>query len=117
MDSPIYYFKEQLKQNKEKHYYNLPLPDAIYKKHKNLDPENYYSGNINLYEKELNYYDWVAEQYENNDFIISEDHFYQTIKNDDDILRYYITPDHKEMAKEIRDFLERRIYLLKKENS
>ena len=133
MNSPIYYFKKQLKQDKEeinffldlcgnyedkdKCCYNLPLPDAIYEEHKNLDPENYYVGNIGFYERELEYYTFVAEQYEKNDFIVNEDHFYNTIKDDDDIIRYYISPDHKEMAKEICEFLERRIYLLKKENS
>ena len=106
MDSPIYYFKERLKQdqdeinffldlcdkyeNKDKCFYNLPLPDAIYEKHKNLDPENYHANNICLYERELEYYTGVAEQYEKNDFIISEDHFYRTIKDDNDIIRYYI---------------------------
>lgn len=132
MDSPIYYFKKQLKQdqneinffldlcdkyeNKDKNYYNLPLPEDIYKKYKNLDPENYHANNIGLYKKELDYYTWVAAQYEKNDFIINESHFNRTIKDGDGILRYYISPDYKEMVKEICEFLERRIDLLKKEN-
>ena len=131
MDSPIYYFKQKLKQekeeinffldlcdkyeNKEKQYYNLPLPNDIYEKYRNLDPEDYHANNIKLYEKELDYYLWVEEQYNNHDFILSELHFNRPIREDDDIIKFYITPDCREMAKEIREFLERRIYLLKKE--
>lgn len=131
MDSPIYYFKKQLLQDKEeinffldlckqykkkdRHYYNLPLPDEIYEKYENGLDHNRYNNinNLNKYEEELEFYKWVAEEYDKNDFIITDFHFNRGLRNDDDILKFYICPDYKKIAHEICDEIETKINILK----
>ena len=131
MDSPIYYFKKQLKQDKEeinffldlckqykkkdRHYYNLPLPDEIYEKYENGLDHNRYNNinNLKKYKDELEFYRWVATEYDKNCFIITDYHFNRGLHNDDDIIKFYLV-DTRETVHEICDFIEKRIDILKK---
>lgn len=103
--------------NKNKRYYNLPLPHEIIRKHDNeIGYGNYNNINfIEFYEEELNFYKHVAEHYDNNDFIITEWHLRNEIFDAEELESYYITPEARRRVHGICDEIESSIEKLKKQ--
>ena len=62
--------------NKNKRYYNLPLPEDIIRTHDNKIGYDEYNdiNHLEEYKEELEFYKYVAEQYDNNEFIITDYH-------------------------------------------
>lgn len=103
--------------NKNKRYYNLPLPEDIISTHDNRIGYDKYTDIYSLpfYEEELEYYQHVAEHYDNNDFIITDDILYGGLFNAEQIEKYYISPEVRRRVHEICDEIEKSIDKLKKE--
>ena len=103
--------------NKNKRYYNLPLPEDITYTHDNRIGHGRYTDICSLpfYEEELEFYQHVAEHYDNNDFIITRDILYGGLFNTEQIEKYYISPEARRRVHEICDEIEKSIDKLKKE--
>lgn len=103
--------------NKDKRYYNLPLPEDIIYTHDNKVGYGKYNeiNNLPFYEEELEFYQHVAEYYDNNDFIITSDHLYDGLFNAEQIEKYYISPEVRRRVHEICKELEESIDNLKVE--
>ena len=103
--------------NKTRRYYNLPLPHEIIKKHDNEIGYGKYN-NINQlehYKDELEFYQYVAEQYDNTDFIITTWHLRHDIFDIEELKHYYITPEVRRRVHGICDEIQQSIDQLKKE--
>ena len=104
-------------QSKNKRYCNLPLPEDIIKIHDNKIGYGKYNdiSSLELYEEELEFYQNVAEHYDNNDFIITGDILYGELFNAEQIEKYYISPAVRRRVHEICDEIEKSINKLKEE--
>ena len=104
-------------QSKNKRYYNLPLPEDIIKIHDNKIGYGKYNdiNSLELYEEELEFYQNVAEHYDNNDFIITSEHLYEGLSYADEMEKYYISPEVRRRVHEICDEIEKSINKLKEE--
>lgn len=104
-------------QNKNKRYYNLPLPKDIISTHDNQIGYDKYSEIYLLpyYESELEFYQHVAEYYDNNDFIITQKQLNIRLFNIEELEKYYISPEVRKKVHEICDEIETSIDKLKKE--
>ena len=102
-------------QNENKRYYNLPLPEDITRKHDNGIGYNNYNDitNLEYYEEELNFYKHVADHYDNNDFIITDWHLYGGIYDDEQLEKFYISPEARRRVHSICDEIEKSIKKLK----
>ena len=105
--------------NKEKRYYNLPLPEDIISIHDNKIGYGNYNdiSQLGFYEEELEYYKHVAEHYDNNDFIITDCHLYQGLYDAEQIEKFYITPAVRRRVHEICEEIEKSITILKRKNN
>lgn len=103
--------------NKEKRYYNLPLPEKIICKHDNDIGYGKYNdiNNLKNYEEELDFYKHVAEYYDKNDFIMTELHLYGGLYDAEQLEKYYIGPGVRRRVHEICDEIENSIKELKSE--
>lgn len=105
--------------NKEKRYYNLPLPEDIISIHDNKIGYGNYNdiSQLGFYEEELEYYKHVAEHYDNNDFIITDCHLYQGLYDAEQIEKFYISPAVRRRVHEICEEIEKSITILKRKNN
>ena len=103
--------------NKNKLYYNIPLPEDIICTHDNKIGYGRYNdiNSLKFYEEELDYYKHVAEHYDNNDFIISEYHLYGGLYDAEQLEKFYISPEARRRVHEICDEIEESIKTLKKQ--
>lgn len=103
--------------NKEKRYYNLPLPEDIISMHDNKIGYGKYNdiSQLKFYEEELEFYKHVAEHYDNNDFIITDLHLYGGLYDAEQLEKYYISPEVRRRVHEICDEIENSIKELKSE--
>ena len=103
--------------NKNKRYYNLPLPEDIIYTHDNKIGYGKYNdiNSLEFCEEELEFYQHVAKYYDNNDFIITSDILFGGLFNAEPIEKYYISPEVRRRVHEICDEIETSISELKKE--
>lgn len=101
--------------NRNKRYYNLPLPEDIIRKYDNeIGYDNYNNINyLEFYKEELNFYKHVAEHYDNNDFIITEEHLYEGLYDANQLEKFYISPEVRRRVHGICKELEESIEKLK----
>ena len=103
--------------NKNKLYYNIPLPEDIIRKHDNEIGYDRYNdiNSLKFYEEELDYYKHVAEHYDNNDFIITDYHLYGGLYDAEQLEKFYISPEARRRIHEICDEIEESIKTLKEQ--
>lgn len=103
--------------NKNKLYYNIPLPEDIIRKHDNEIGYDKYNdiNSLKFYEEELDYYKHVAEHYNNNDFIITDYHLYGGLYDAEQLEKFYISPEARRRIHEICDEIEESIKTLKEQ--
>lgn len=103
--------------NKNKRYYNLPLPEDIIRTHDNKIGYDEYNdiNHLEEYKEELEFYKYVAEQYDNNEFIITDRHLYGTLYDAEQLEKFYISPEVRRRVHEICDEIEKSIKTLKEQ--
>lgn len=103
--------------NKNKLYYNIPLPEDIIRKHDNEIGYDRYNdiNSLKFYEEELDYYKHVAEHYDNNDFIITDYHLYGGLYDAEQLEKFYISPEARRRIHGICDEIEESIKTLKEQ--
>ena len=101
--------------NKNKRYYNLPLPEDIIRTHDNKIGYDEYNdiNHLEEYKEELEFYKYVAEQYDNNEFIITDYHLNGGLYDAEQLEKFYISPEVRRRVHEICDEIEESINNLK----
>lgn len=102
---------------KNNKYINLPLPEDIIRKYDNDIGYGKYDDihDLESYEEELEFYKYVSEHYDNNDFIITYRHFQGTLYDSAQLEKFYISPEVRRRVHGICDEIQQSIDQLKKE--
>ena len=102
--------------NENRRYYNLPIPKEIISTHDNKIGYGNYN-NINFleeYKEELKFYKYVAQHYDNNDFIITAGQLNGGIYDAEQIEMFYISPEARRKVHSICDEIEKSIEKIEK---